>query len=191
MSQYTSLFEAASLAFQLNSQGIGDGVLPYNPETEHEQVEPDPNDAHRSGVYIPEYAGGSPVPTPADGQNKFYHFRFRNGAEGINAGLVRDAIAYSPVFWPQMIASSVNAAARVPVEKPLPPPIIPVQTKPSTQVLIDSVIGAWDPNRQGYEPAPGTNPTPGQRHDVNGQALVAKQVTPGFLGIIRWVPDVS
>lgn len=97
MTQYTTLDEAKTIAKQLSE--IGGGVLPYNSD-----------DSDASGIYIPEYLQG-PFATPTDGDRKFYHFRFRNGADGINAGLVKAIMQMCPTRWPMMIAIDVNAAA--------------------------------------------------------------------------------
>lgn len=94
--QFVTLDEAKKLAKELAT--IGGGVLPYNPE-----------DPERSGIYIADYTG--PFATPEDGERKFFHFRFRNGASGFNAGLVKRTMEYSPTRWPLMIATEVNAAA--------------------------------------------------------------------------------
>lgn len=94
MSQFVTLDEAKRLAKELGM--IGGGVLPYNEY-----------DSELSGIYIPEYAG--PFGTPEMGDKKFYHFRFRNGASGFNAGLVKRTMEYAPTGWPAMIAAEVNA----------------------------------------------------------------------------------
>ncbi len=72
-------------------------------------------------IYIPEYGG--PYVVPEDGPRKFYHFRFQNGAEGFNVGLIRSFMQYSPMRWPMMIETEVTAAGRKPEEgeaRPLP-----------------------------------------------------------------------
>jgi hypothetical protein len=95
--QFVTLAEAMDIAKQLGA--IGGGVLPYNAD-----------DSEASGIYIPEYSG--PFATPEDGERKFYHLRFRNGAEGFNAGLVKGTMAYAPTRWPVMIATEVKSAGR-------------------------------------------------------------------------------
>jgi hypothetical protein len=95
MSQFVTLEEAKRLAKELGN--IGGGVLPFNEF-----------DSEISGIYIPEYIGG-PFGTPEQGEKKFYHFRFRNGANGFNAGLVKRTMEYAPTRWPAMIATEVNA----------------------------------------------------------------------------------
>jgi hypothetical protein len=62
-------------------------------------------------TYIPEYGG--PFLVPENGAAKFYHFRFANGAEGFNVGLIRAFMQYSPMRWPTMIATEVEAARKV------------------------------------------------------------------------------
>jgi hypothetical protein len=85
--QFTTLDEAQSIAKQIGA-AIGGGV-----ET----------------VYIPTYGG--PYVTPEIGESKFYHFRFHNGADGFNAGLIRQSMKFSPSRWPLMLAVEVQAAA--------------------------------------------------------------------------------
>jgi hypothetical protein len=109
MSQFVTLETAKEIAKKLGD--IGGGVLPYKPEFAVEAMPPDPSEINESsGIYIPEYAG--PFATPQDGNSKFYHFRFRNGADGINAGLVLGTMHYAPTRWPIMIAQEVNAAKK-------------------------------------------------------------------------------
>src|ERR1700738_4104645 len=109
MSQFVTLDEAKAVAAQLAD--IGGGVVPYNSNTVIEMNPPGmDNDPLRSGIYIPAYTTG-PFATPQAGDKKFYHLRFRNGAEGFNAGLVKATMAFSPSRWPLMIALEVNAAA--------------------------------------------------------------------------------
>lgn len=98
MSQFVTLKEAKLIADQLTVANIGRGVPPYNA-----------NEPDKSGIYIPEYNG--PFATPEDGERKFYHIRFRNGAEGFNAGLLAQTMRYAPTRWPLMIATEVNDAA--------------------------------------------------------------------------------
>jgi hypothetical protein len=62
-----------------------------------------------SDTYIPDYFG--PYAAPENGGSKFYHFRFHNGAEGFNVGLVRTTMQYFPSRWPLMIATEVNTCA--------------------------------------------------------------------------------
>lgn len=59
-------------------------------------------------IYIPEYLG--PFSAPENGEAKFYHFKFRNGADGFNVGLVRSTMTFFPSRWPVMISTEVNAS---------------------------------------------------------------------------------
>jgi hypothetical protein len=94
MPQFVTLDYAKALALQLNA--IGGGVKP---------ITVDPN---TSGIYIPQYGGPYETPVGADASLKFYHFRFRNGAEGINAGLVDNLMHVFPTRWPAMLAADVS-----------------------------------------------------------------------------------
>jgi hypothetical protein len=105
-SQFVTLDDAKSIAAQLGD--IGGGVMPYNSNTELETAPPlQDEDPNRSGIYIPVYAQ---FQTPEQGDHKFYHFRFRNGAEGFNAGLVKTFMQIFPTRWPLMIGTEVNAS---------------------------------------------------------------------------------
>ena len=95
--QFVTLAEAQDVAKLLGA--IGGGVRPYKAD-----------DNEESGIYIPEYSG--PFATPEDGERKFYHFRFVNGAEGFNAGLVKRTMEYAPTRWPLMIATEVKSAGK-------------------------------------------------------------------------------
>jgi hypothetical protein len=57
-------------------------------------------------TYIPEYQG--PFTPPENGASKFLHFRFANGADGFNVGLIRAFMQYSPLRWPVMIGTEVE-----------------------------------------------------------------------------------
>lgn len=84
--QLATIEEAKSIATRLGS--IGGGV---------------------ADIYIPEYTG--PYSAPENGSAKFYHFRFKNGADGFNVGLIRTTMQYNPSRWPLMISTEVNATA--------------------------------------------------------------------------------
>ncbi|MEO7145700.1 MAG: hypothetical protein ABI165_19575 [Bryobacteraceae bacterium] len=92
--QFATIMEAKAIAQQLS--GIGGGVKPL---TDDDTV---------SGIYIPQYFG--PWAAPSIGDSKFFHFRFNNGAEGFNVGLVRLFMQVFPASWQGMIAAQVNAA---------------------------------------------------------------------------------
>lgn len=85
--QLATYQEAQEIAKQLGS--IGGGVV---------------------DTYIPEYDG--PFAPPENGAAKFLHFRFANGAEGFNVGLIRAFMQYSPLRWPAMIGTEVEAARK-------------------------------------------------------------------------------
>jgi hypothetical protein len=85
--QLATFQEAQEIAKQLGS--IGGGVV---------------------DTYIPEYGG--PFTQPENGPAKFLHFRFANGAEGFNVGLIRAFIQNSPMRWPVMIGTEVEAARK-------------------------------------------------------------------------------
>lgn len=61
-------------------------------------------------TYIPEYEG--PFAPPENGPAKFLHFRFANGAEGFNVGLIRAFMQYSPMRWPAMIGTEVESSRK-------------------------------------------------------------------------------
>lgn len=84
--QLSTIDEAKAIAAKLG--GIGGGV---------------------SDIYIPEFVG--PYATPGNGDAKFYHLRFHNGAEGFNAGLIRTTMQFFPSRWPLMISTEVNTSA--------------------------------------------------------------------------------
>lgn len=90
MTFLTTLDEAKAIATALGS--IGGGV---------------------TEVYIPEYTTG-PFPTPRDGERLFHHFRFQNGASGMNAGAVKWTMQSCPGRWPLMLAEEVEREANKP-----------------------------------------------------------------------------
>jgi len=62
-------------------------------------------------LYIPPYWG---IPTPEIGDAKFYHIRFKNGADGFNVGLIRQTMSFFPTRWPAMVDAEVRAVANSP-----------------------------------------------------------------------------
>lgn len=56
-------------------------------------------------IYIPEYGG--PYVVPELGNSKFYHLRFKDGAEGFNVGLIRTLMHQCPTTWLNMITTEV------------------------------------------------------------------------------------
>ena len=81
--QLSTIEEAKALAAQLGSTGGG-----------------------VRDIYIPEYDG--PYMAPEIGTSKFYHFRFANGAEGFNAGLIRTLIKQCPTSWLNMVSTEIG-----------------------------------------------------------------------------------
>lgn len=75
--------EAKAIALQL--AGVGNGVQEY---------------------YIPEYDG--PWAAPVMGNSKFFHYRFKNGAEGFNVGLIRTLQRQCPTSWLNMVATEIG-----------------------------------------------------------------------------------
>jgi hypothetical protein len=92
MNELTTIEEAKALAAKLGS--IGGGV---------------------AEIYVPEYLG--PFATPQNGDSKFHHFKFHNGAGGFNAGLIRNLMLCFPSRWLLMIATEVNTTASFPVNQ--------------------------------------------------------------------------
>ena len=80
--QLATMEEAKAIAQQLNTTGGG-----------------------VKEVYIPEYLG--PYAVPESGNSKFFHYRFANGAEGVNVGLVRTLMKQCPTTWLNMIGIEV------------------------------------------------------------------------------------
>lgn len=94
--------QARNLAPMLES--VGGGVLPEtgNPLT--------------SGIYVPQWLGGPaahPEPSQAvEGDTKwFLHFRFRNGAEGMNVGLILDRFKRYPTSPAYVLRTLAEEAA--------------------------------------------------------------------------------
>jgi hypothetical protein len=80
--QLSTWAQATQLAKLINAsvpfQATGLSIIPQDPKGKH------------SGVYIPSWVGGpGGFQEPSIGNAFFIHFRFSNGFEGMNAGLVR------------------------------------------------------------------------------------------------------
>jgi hypothetical protein len=60
-------------------------------------------------IYVPEVG---PFALSANGPAKFHHFRFKNGAEGFNVGLIRMFMQLFPSRWPLMLATEVDNAEK-------------------------------------------------------------------------------
>ncbi len=69
-----------------------------------------------SGIYIPPWTPGPHGdPEPNSGQSMFLHFRFSNGMEGMNVGLVREFFGRyptSPLYVLSQLAIEVQQGAR-------------------------------------------------------------------------------
>lgn len=70
-----------------------------------------------SEIYVPQYGGPFAPPQDLSTGRKFYHFRFNNGADGINVGLVRETLEKDPNTGLQRIALDVNAGEKKEVEE--------------------------------------------------------------------------
>jgi hypothetical protein len=81
--------DARALAAQIETFRITTGVPMGG------GVKPETADANTSGLYVPSWVGGpGGFPEPNDVENLKYwlHFRFQNGASGINVGLILDKL---------------------------------------------------------------------------------------------------
>ena len=87
--QFATLEEAKAIAAKLTS--VGGGV---------------------ADIYVAEMVG--PFSAATIGDARFYHFRFRNGADGFNVGLIRTMMQSNPSRWPLMLAAEVNSASSSP-----------------------------------------------------------------------------
>lgn len=84
-------------------------------------VKPETSNSNTSGIYTPEWLpgpAGFPEPHYFDEKSgkKYYflHFRFRNGAEGMNVGLIMDKFRRypnSPVYVTSVLAAEANSMA--------------------------------------------------------------------------------
>lgn len=85
-------------------------------------VKPQTNNPATSGIYLPAWEGGpggfaEPNYTDARTGDKYFflHFRFRNGAEGMNVGLVMDKFRRypnSPAYVLNALAAEADAMGR-------------------------------------------------------------------------------
>lgn len=118
LAQLATLDQAKELAAQINAtkfangtpEGvqIGGGILPYS-ETNAQ-----------SGIYLPDWLTNTgsepPSETNPEGQREFYyHFRFRNGVEGVNVGLILDMLQRhwtAPMYVLKLVFDEVESLAR-------------------------------------------------------------------------------
>jgi hypothetical protein len=104
--QLATWAEATVLARTINTsapfKAAGISILPQNPP--------------RSGIYIPSWVGGpGGFPIPHIGDATFLHFRFSNGFEGMNVGLVREkfkSFPLSPLYVLGQLLLEVQSGAR-------------------------------------------------------------------------------
>jgi len=85
-------------------------------------VKPETSNPATSGIYRPDWVGGpggfaEPNHTnPLTGEKSFFlHYRFRNGAEGMNVGLIMDKFRRypnSPAYVISALASEASSMAR-------------------------------------------------------------------------------
>src|SRR5260370_35141637 len=85
-------------------------------------VRPETSDPDKSGIYIPLWVGGpggfaEPNYTDTQSGKKycFLHYRFRNGAEGMNVGLIMDKFSrypMSPAYVMGALAAEAQSMAR-------------------------------------------------------------------------------
>lgn len=84
-------------------------------------VKPESSDPETSGIYLPSWSsgpGGFPEPNYTDqaGVKYFFlHYRFRNGAQGMNVGLILDKFRrypMSPLYVMSVLASEADSMAR-------------------------------------------------------------------------------
>jgi hypothetical protein len=81
-------------------------------------VSPEASDPDKSGIYIPLWVGGpagfaEPNYTdPQSGKKYFFlHYRFRNGAQGMNVGLIMDKFSRYPMS-PAYVMGALAAEAQ-------------------------------------------------------------------------------
>jgi hypothetical protein len=63
-------------------------------------------------IYDPSENDHNPFLARPDGEAKWYHFRFKNGVDGFNVGLIRTFMQVFPSRWPLMVSTEVDAAAK-------------------------------------------------------------------------------
>jgi hypothetical protein len=68
-------------------------------------------------IYVPVYGGGFTPPQELSTGRKFYHFKFNNGAEGINVGLVRERLLKDPINGLAGITLDVNQGEKKETEE--------------------------------------------------------------------------
>lgn len=93
--QYTTIFEAATVAAILNANGFPVADFTDDPNT--------------SGLFIPQWAPGPNVSDPTNkGSRKWYQLRFKNGKTE-NAGLIAGMMAAWPTCWQSVFKVEYNS----------------------------------------------------------------------------------
>lgn len=109
--------EARAIRSLLNTYGTGGGVLPGDDESGSTPVS-NPNfpwlpaAVALPGIYQPSWLGGPggfPIPSSPGGK-KYLHFRFKNGGEGMNVGLIIDKFKRYPLS-PIYVINTLNDEA--------------------------------------------------------------------------------
>ena len=102
--QLATYEEARALRELLNHYGVGGGIAPGD-DSAGVQMVSNPNfpwlpplPLSKPGIFIPPWEGGpTGFAVPSSGEAKFLHFRFANGAEGMNIGLCREKFKSFPL----------------------------------------------------------------------------------------------
>lgn len=119
-SQLASYDEARALRTFLGSR-LGGGVLDGDDEHGIQTVSNPampwmPPTPQVPGIYVPTWEGGpAGFQIPSDGNRKFLHFRLKNGAEGMNVGLIIDKFSRYPnsaEYVLRALADEANSMAK-------------------------------------------------------------------------------
>ena len=110
LAQLATWDEARECAFKLSAGPIVIGA----------GVKPESSDPNSSGIYIPQWFGGpSGFAEPHHVDEKtgkkffFLHFRFYNGAQGMNVGLILDRFRRYPTSPLYVLQSLANEASQL------------------------------------------------------------------------------
>ena len=117
MPQNSSIFNPAQLATWEKARELA-ARLSEGPLVVGDGVLPETSDPKTSGIYTPEWLGGPgqfPEPSGVDettGEKLYFlHYRFRNGAEGMNVGLIADRFRRYPTSPAYVLRSLAEEAA--------------------------------------------------------------------------------
>lgn len=121
MSQNQALFNQSQLATWEEARECAT-KLGLGPIVVGNGVSPETNNTSTSGIYHPEWSGGPagfPPPNYTDettGTKYFFlHYRFRNGAEGMNVGLILSQFRRypsSPIYVMMQLAAEAKMMAK-------------------------------------------------------------------------------